>query len=234
MNYPPVEQLDRYQQTSMKRTVLMCPTQCQSHRCSDSLLARMRADLRSHDRSRKAIRLSAAAFAFGLMPQAAHAAASVPAAVAGIDLTLLIRIAIAALLAFAIGWEREFRGSEAGDRTFTLVGLGAAAFTAVGVENFPATAEKVMAGVVTGVGFLGGGMILRDGGAVRGLTTAAAMWATAAVGMLAGVGELMIGALVAGLVIIVLELQFIPVIRRFDARRLRTKRTKQEETDHPS
>lgn len=180
------------------------------------------------------IRLLAGIFTFGFLPDAAHAAASVPVAVVGIDLTLLIRIAIAALLAFAIGWEREFRGSEAGDRTFTLVGLGAAAFTAVGVENFPASAEKVMAGVVTGVGFLGGGMILRDGGAVRGLTTAAAMWATAAVGMLAGVGELLIGVLVAGLVILVLELQFIPGISRFDARRLRTKRTKQEKDEHPS
>ena len=102
------------------------------------------------------------------------------------DLALLVRIGVAVALAFPIGWEREFRGSEAGDRTFMLVSLGAAAFTAVGVENFPATAEKIMAGVVTGVGFLGGGMILKDGGDVRGLTTAAAIWATSAVGMLAG------------------------------------------------
>jgi hypothetical protein len=109
-----------------------------------------------------------------------------------VDLTLLLRIGVAALLAFAVGWEREFRGSAAGDRTFALVSLGAAAFTAVGVENFPATAEKVMAGVVTGVGFLGGGMILQDRGGVRGLTTAAAIWATAAIGMLAGVGELLV------------------------------------------
>lgn len=108
------------------------------------------------------------------------------------DLTLLVRIGIAAALAFIVGWEREFRGSEAGDRTFTLVSIGAAAFTAVGVENFPVTAEKVMAGVVTGVGFLGGGMILRDGGNIRGLTTAAALWATAAIGMLAGVGEMVV------------------------------------------
>ena len=78
------------------------------------------------------------------------------------DLALLVRIGVAVALAFPIGWEREFRGSEAGDRTFMLVSLGAAAFTAVGVENFPATAEKVMAGVVTGVGFLGGGMICQS------------------------------------------------------------------------
>lgn len=136
-----------------------------------------------------------------------------------LDLTLLVRIGVAMLLAFAIGWEREFRGSEAGDRTFTLVSLGAAAFTAVGVENFPASAEKVMAGVVTGVGFLGGGMILRDAvGGIRGLTTAAAMWATAAIGMLAGVGELLIAALATAMIVITLEFPHIPGLSRLDAR----------------
>lgn len=122
------------------------------------------------------------------------------------DVALLVRIGVAVALAFPIGWEREFRGAEAGDRTFMLVSLGAAAFTAVGVENFPATAGKVMPVVVTGVGFLGGGMILRDGGAIRGLTTAAAIWSTAAVGMLAGVGELLIA--VTGMVILILEFEF--------------------------
>ena len=106
--------------------------------------------------------------------------------------TIFGRVALSFAIGFAIGWEREVRGAAAGDRTFALVSIGAAAFTAVGVENFPATAEKVMAGVVTVVGFLGGGMILRDGGSIRGLTTAAAIWATAAIGMLAGVGEFLI------------------------------------------
>lgn len=144
------------------------------------------------------------------------------------DVALLVRIGVAVALAFPIGWEREFRGSEAGDRTFMLVSLGAAAFTAVGVENFPASAEKVMAGVVTGVGFLGGGMILRDGGAVRGLTTAAAIWSTAAVGMLAGVGELLIAALVTVMVVLILEFEYLPVVGRLDARRWRPKKIKPE------
>lgn len=142
-----------------------------------------------------------------------------------VDLTLLLRIGVAALLAFAVGWEREFRGSAAGDRTFALVSLGAAAFTAVGVENFPATAEKVMAGVVTGVGFLGGGMILQDRGGVRGLTTAAAIWATAAIGMLAGVGELLVATAVSALIILILELPFLPIIGVLDARRWRGRGT---------
>lgn len=139
---------------------------------------------------------------------------------------------VAVVLAFPVGWEREFRGSEAGDRTFMLVSLGAAAFTAVGVENFPATAEKIMAGVVTGVGFLGGGMILKDGGNVRGLTTAAAIWAASAVGMLAGIGELLIAGLVTLLVILILELQFLPVMGRLDARRWRPKDANKEANGH--
>lgn len=164
------------------------------------------------------------ALIFGLTMHAAFAAPGEAGGTTRFDLALLVRIGVAVALAFPIGWEREFRGSEAGDRTFMLVSLGAAAFTAVGVENFPATAEKVMAGVVTGVGFLGGGMILKDGGNVRGLTTAAAIWATAAVGMLAGVGELLIAGLVTGMVILILEFEFLPVVGRLDARRWRPKK----------
>ena len=150
-----------------------------------------------------------------------------------IDLTLLVRIGVAVVLAFSIGWEREFRGSEAGNFTFMLVSMGAAAFTAVGVENFPATAENIIAGVATGVGFLGGGTILKkDGGNVRGLTTAAAIWAASAVGMLAGIGELLIAGLVTLLVVLILELQFLPVIGRLNARRSRPKDAKPEANEH--
>jgi len=174
-------------------------------------------------------RLILAILVLGLAPGAALAAEGGPSSLLRMDVSLLVRIVIGTMLAFAIGWEREFRGSEAGDRTFALVSLGAAAFTAVGVENFPATAEKVMAGVVTGVGFLGGGMILRDGGSIRGLTTAAAIWATAAVGMLAGIGELLIAGLVTVLVILVLELQYLPGLRRLHAWRARPSSAGQEE-----
>lgn len=130
------------------------------------------------------------------------------------DFTLVSRVVVGTLLGFAVGWEREHRGSFAGDRTFALVALGSSAFTAVGVENFPSTAEKVMAGVVSGIGFLGAGMIMKgDGGVVKGLTTAASMWAVAAVGMLAGVGELLMAAAVAALMVFILELDNIPGLR---------------------
>jgi putative Mg2+ transporter-C (MgtC) family protein len=122
---------------------------------------------------------------------------------------------LGAILGFVIGWEREHRGSWAGDRTFALVALGAAAFTALGVENFPATAEKVIAGVVTGIGFLGAGVIIRGSNAtVRGLTTAASLWGTAAIGILAGAGELLIAVATAGLVLVVLESPNLPILRR--------------------
>ncbi|MGO4716090.1 MULTISPECIES: MgtC/SapB family protein [unclassified Bradyrhizobium] len=189
--------------------------------------------LSTTEASRHAVtQLAVIALAFGLTTGSAFAAAGDAGGTTRFDLALLVRIAVAVALAFPIGWEREFRGSEAGDRTFMLVSLGAAAFTAVGVENFPATAEKIMAGVVTGVGFLGGGMILKDGGNVRGLTTAAAIWATSAVGMLAGIGELLIAGLVTVLVILILELQFLPLIGRLDARRWRPKEAKREGNGH--
>lgn len=131
------------------------------------------------------------------------------------DLGFVGRIALGALMGFIIGWEREHRGSSAGDRTFSLVTLGSAAFTAVGVENFPQTAEKLIAGVVTGIGFLGAGLIMRGNeGDVRGLTTAASLWASASVGILAGAGEPLTAGVVMLLVLVILESPHVPGLRR--------------------
>ena len=137
------------------------------------------------------------------------------------DLTLFGRVALATVLGYAIGFEREIRGQDAGDRTFSLVALGSAAFTVIGVDAFPETAEKLIAGIVTGVGFIGGGLMLRrpEDGVVKGLTTAAAIWSASAVGVLAGAGRLALAAGCAGLVMLTLELREIPGIRVLDARR---------------
>lgn len=138
----------------------------------------------------------------------------------GHDLVLFGRIALAALLGFVIGWEREARGQVAGDRTFTLVAMGAAAFTALSVDAFPATAEKLIAGIVTGVGFIGAGVVLRTPkGELRGLTTAAAIWAVAAVGVLAGASRPVLATLCAALILVILELRHVPGLRFLDARR---------------
>src|SRR5438093_1847605 len=128
---------------------------------------------------------------------------------------LIGRMALATGLGYAIGFEREWRGKPAGERTFALIALGAAGFTALGVENFPVSAEKVIAGVVTGVGFLGAGLIFRgDQGMLLGLTTAASMWAAAAVAVFVGAGEILIGIVATVLILVILEVQHLPVLRR--------------------
>jgi len=134
------------------------------------------------------------------------------------DLALFGHIAMAAGLGFAVGWERGIRGQSAGDRTFALVSLGAAAFTALGVDAFPATAEKLIAGIVTGVGFIGAGLLLQRDGMLKGLTTAAAIWAVAAVGVLCGAGRIGLGGLCTILVIVTLELRYVPGLRFLDER----------------
>jgi putative Mg2+ transporter-C (MgtC) family protein len=137
------------------------------------------------------------------------------------DLALFGRIALAAALGYLIGFEREVRGQAAGDRTFALVALGCAAFTAIAVDAFPATAEKLIAGVPAGVGFIGGGLLLRqaDEGVVKGLTTAAAIWASSGIGVIAGGGRLILASLSTLLVLLALELRELPGVRILDARR---------------
>jgi putative Mg2+ transporter-C (MgtC) family protein len=106
---------------------------------------------------------------------------------------LLLRLALAAALGAAIGIEREIREQEAGLRTHTLVSLGAALFTVAGAYGFrdfggPVDPTRVAAQVVTGIGFLGAGAIIRMGLSVRGLTTAATLWVVAAIGLASGAG----------------------------------------------
>ena len=79
------------------------------------------------------------------------------------DLVFIGRIALAGFLSFLIGWEREARGSHAGDRTHALVAIATAAFTNIGVERFTEDAGRIIQGTVTGVGFLGAGMIMNEG-----------------------------------------------------------------------
>lgn len=135
------------------------------------------------------------------------------------DLELFGRILLAAALGGMVGWERYVRGQFVGDRTFALVAIGAAAFTALGVDAFPATAEKVIAGIITGIGFIGGGLLIRaQGGTVRGLTTSTAIWAVAAAAVLAGAGDAILAIAVALLVLLILELRYIPFLDRLDAR----------------
>ena len=136
------------------------------------------------------------------------------------DLALFGRIALAAALGYLVGWEREVRGHPAGSRTFALVSAGSAAFTAIAIDAFPVTAEKLIAGIVTGIGFIGAGVVLRDpAGHVRGLTTASAVWSIASVGVIAGSGRFVLAALLAMLFLLLLELPSIPMLKWVDPTR---------------
>jgi putative Mg2+ transporter-C (MgtC) family protein len=116
-----------------------------------------------------------------------------------LQLDLSARLLIAAVLGAAIGFEREIHEHPAGMRTHLLVGLGSAIFTELSIFGFgaasgatgggPVDPTRIAAQVVSGIGFLGAGAILKYGTSIRGLTTAASLWATAAVGMAVGAGS---------------------------------------------
>lgn len=124
----------------------------------------------------------------------------------GAEVEILLRVLVAGALGYVVGIEREFSGHEAGERTFSLVAMASALFTALGIEVFGQTSteapSRIAQNILTGVGFLGGGMILRDGLGVRGLTTAAGVWAIAAVGMAVGSGRYFVAVVAAGLILL--------------------------------
>ena len=116
---------------------------------------------------------------------------------------VLLRLFVAAVLGGAIGLERELRERQAGLRTHLVVSVGSALFTLVsayGFTNFGVRVDptRIAAQIVTGIGFLGAGAIIRQGLSVRGLTTAATLWLVAAIGMASGAGYWE-GALIATL-----------------------------------
>jgi putative Mg2+ transporter-C (MgtC) family protein len=123
--------------------------------------------------------------------------------VSGQEVDILLKVALAGVLGYVVGTEREYVAHrEAGSRTFSLVAMSSALVTALSLDAFGTdSAARIIANIMVGVGFLGGGMILKDPGHIRGLTTAAGMWAIAAVGMAVGSGRFGLGVL-AGLLIL--------------------------------
>jgi putative Mg2+ transporter-C (MgtC) family protein len=135
------------------------------------------------------------------------------------ELEIAKRLLLAALIGGVLGFERELRQKSAGLRTNILIAVGAAVFTVLSVEmaaGFNADPARIAAQIITGVGFLGAGAIMRtDRGAIHGLTTAATVWVNASLGMAAGAGRYrlaMIGALITALVLFGLP----PFERRID------------------
>jgi putative Mg2+ transporter-C (MgtC) family protein len=121
------------------------------------------------------------------------------------DLVLLGRLLLAAVLGGAIGAERELNDQAAGLRTHMLLTIGACLFTLISAYGFGSgigtDPSRLAAQIVTGIGFLGGGAIVRHGLTVKGLTTAASIWATASVGVAVGAGSYVLG--IGGAVLVV-------------------------------
>jgi putative Mg2+ transporter-C (MgtC) family protein len=139
------------------------------------------------------------------------------------DLELILRLVVAAFLGYVIGLERRITGHAAGDRTFALTSLGAALFTVVSLKAFPLGDTRVAAGVVTGLGFLGAGMILKgQEKEVKGLTTAASIWTVGAIGLAVGAGSYGLAIAAAALTLILLASEtLLHIDHRIEARRLK-------------
>jgi len=128
------------------------------------------------------------------------------------QLDLALRLVVASVLGGVIGLEREIHQHPAGMRTHLLVSLGSAVFTVLSIAGFespagpngvtPTDPSRVAAQIVSGIGFLGAGAILKYGTTIKGLTTAASLWATAAVGMAAGAGQWLVAVIGTGIVVL--------------------------------
>jgi len=131
-----------------------------------------------------------------------------------LQLDLAFRLVLAAVLGALVGLERELHAHPAGMRTHLLVSFGSALFTVLSIYGFvgvldpsqgsPPDPTRIAAQVVTGIGFLGAGAIIKYGTSIRGLTTAGSLWATAALGMAAGAGQVVIA--VTGCAIVLFSL----------------------------
>lgn len=124
----------------------------------------------------------------------------------------LLKIGMAVLVGGVIGAEREFRYKAAGFRTIILVCLGATLFTIISVRMDPYNNSRVTANIITGIGFLGAGAIMRGDGRIAGLTTATTIWIAAALGMGIGAAEYLV-VVIATVTILVVLLMF-PLLER--------------------
>jgi putative Mg2+ transporter-C (MgtC) family protein len=129
----------------------------------------------------------------------------------------MLHVLVAAGLTYGIGFERDLRRAGAGERVFALIGTGAGIVGVLATHGAPAA----LTGALTGVGFIGAGLLFRQEHAefVRGLTTAAAILASVAIGAAAGEGQLLLAVIGTAVTLLILEGRYIPVLRLLDARR---------------
>jgi putative Mg2+ transporter-C (MgtC) family protein len=128
-------------------------------------------------------------------------------------------LVVAAALTYLLGFERDLRGATAGDRVFALVGIGAGVVGIIAAHGAP----NVLAGAITGIGFIGGGLVLHQAfgrqQVVRGMTTAAAIFAATAIGAAAGQGRLLVATVATALSLFVLEIRHIKFLSMLDGQR---------------
>ena len=132
-----------------------------------------------------------------------------------VELTIVMRAVLAALLGFLIGWERKALGAPIRARATALAAATAASLIALTEAFYPDEIARVAAGIVTGIGFLGAGAILRSStGELRGHTTAASLWAMSAIGMAVGSGHELLGILLAFVLYCIIAISEWPLLTR--------------------
>ena len=146
----------------------------------------------------------------------------------------IVKISLAALLGAIVGLEREWGGHPAGLRTNMVIAISSCLFTILSIEGFPLRGSaqdtaRVAAQIVTGVGFLGAGVVLRSKKHVRGLTTAATIWLVAAIGMAVGAGVYFV-AVFATVLSTILVIILAPISHRLEQR---AREKENNETSHP-
>ena len=127
---------------------------------------------------------------------------------------IMLRLALSVVFGGLIGMEREVVHKPAGVRTHMLVSLGSALFVLIALQSIPEGIDKILAGIVTGIGFLGAGTIFKSKNEVQGLTTAASVWTVAGVGIAIGLGYYLMTIIAVILVLIVLQLNKLEFFRR--------------------
>lgn len=118
----------------------------------------------------------------------------------------VIQIFVAILIGLIIGAEREYQNKSAGLRTFILVSFGACIFTILSIEIGIGNPDRLAANIITGIGFLGAGVIFKDDNKVGGITTATTIWATASLGMAVGSGHIVLALFGTAIVMVILRL----------------------------
>lgn len=129
------------------------------------------------------------------------------------DMEMALRLLISFGIGTAIGLEREYRSKAAGLRTMIMICLGSTIFTVISINIFGQSHDRIASTIVTGVGFLGAGVIFKDGLSITGITTATTIWISAALGMAVGAGEYFVAIVGSAVVLVVLivfeKLQFV-------------------------